>query len=53
MATMIPIARLVADSSNREMCSVVKPFRALMSSERIFDKIPGALSLLSNQETYL
>ena len=29
--------------------SVVKPFTALMSSVKIFVKIPGALFLLSNQ----
>ena len=52
-ARIIPAAKVVKVSENILIVSVVNPFKLEMSSERMFERIPGALSCLSNQATYL
>ena len=51
--TNMPINRPTDVSSIVAKVSVVNPLSAVMSSERIFERIPGALSLLSNHPIYL
>lgn len=50
---VIPAAKLRTASMRTDTVSVVRPFKFWMSSDRIFERIPGALSFLSNHETYL
>jgi hypothetical protein len=45
--------RPIIDSDKMEIVSVVSPFNYSISSEIIFVKIPGALSLESNHPTCL
>lgn len=40
-------------SATVPMISVLRPLRFVISSEKAFEMIPGALSLRSNQETFL
>ena len=49
-ARIIPITMVIVASISKEMFSVVNPFNELISSDKILERIPGALSLESNQE---
>ena len=49
----IPAKRAMIDSTRVAKVSVVRPFKLVMSSERMLVRIPGAFSLRSNQETCL
>ena len=48
-----PIAIQRKASDKTEIVSVVSPLSLVISSERIFESTPGALSFESNQESYL
>jgi hypothetical protein len=49
----IPAKMQITDSMIVAIVSVVRPLRLLISSDKMFVRIPGALSFLSNHETCL
>jgi len=50
---VIPAKIARTDSMSTAVVSVVSPFKLVISSERMFDRIPGALSFRSYHDTCL